>query len=161
MANYIPCSVEGISTTPHELAYGVKPDLRVLFRMFSTGFFRHQRDGSQHCSGISDSKTMQGITLGSCWKSDGMLFYCPHNKQIYTSSDYKLDEGKNTPNTFNLHYDGGIFIGLYNNQSPNNSIKPFPEGTSVSYPTKCPHNPSNTILMRGTVISVPLSPSPS
>jgi hypothetical protein len=42
--NYIPCTVEGISTTPHELVYGVKPDLRVLFRMFSTGFFRHLRD---------------------------------------------------------------------------------------------------------------------
>jgi hypothetical protein len=39
--NYIPCSVEGISTTPHELIYGVKPDLCVLFQMFSTGFFRH------------------------------------------------------------------------------------------------------------------------
>jgi hypothetical protein len=36
--NYVPCIVEGISTTPHELVYGVKPDLRILFRMFSTGF---------------------------------------------------------------------------------------------------------------------------
>jgi hypothetical protein len=39
--NYIPCTVEGISTTPHELVYGIKPDLRVLFCMFSTGFFCH------------------------------------------------------------------------------------------------------------------------
>jgi hypothetical protein len=39
--NYIPCSVEGISTTPHELIYGIKPDLCVLFQMFSTGFFRN------------------------------------------------------------------------------------------------------------------------
>ncbi len=157
--NYIPCTVEGLSTTPHELVYGVKPDLRVLFRMFSTGFFRHLRDGSQHRSGITDSKSMQGIALGRCRKSDGMIFYCPHNKQIYTSSDYKLDEGRHTPNTFNLKYDGGIFVGLYNHSSPNNSIEPFPEGTSVSFPVKSPHDNTSTIRMRGTVISVPISSS--
>jgi len=38
--NYIPCTVSGISTTPHELVYGIKPDLRILFRLFSTGYFR-------------------------------------------------------------------------------------------------------------------------
>jgi hypothetical protein len=157
VSNYIPCHVSGISTTPHELVYGIKPDICVLFRMFSVGFFRHLRDGSQHRSGISDSTSMQGIALGRCRKSDGMIFFCPHNKQIYTSSDYKLDEGRNTPNTFNLHYDGGIFVGLYNNQSPNNSIEPYPEGTSVSFPVPCPTNPKDTIIMRGIVISVPLN----
>lgn len=45
---------------------------------------------------------MQGIALGHCRKSDGMIFYCPHNKQVYTSLDYKLDEGRHTPNTFNM-----------------------------------------------------------
>jgi len=44
--NYIPCTVSGISTTPHELVYGVKPDLRVLFRLFSTGYFRKLCDNS-------------------------------------------------------------------------------------------------------------------
>jgi hypothetical protein len=39
--NYIPCNVEGISNTSHELVYGAKPDLCVLFRMFSIGFFLH------------------------------------------------------------------------------------------------------------------------
>jgi hypothetical protein len=100
--NCMPCTVEGISTTPHELVYGVKPDLRVLFRMFLVGFFHHLKDGDHHCRGISESKSMQGITLGRCRKSDGMIFYCPHTKRLYTSSDYKLDEGRNTPNTFNL-----------------------------------------------------------
>jgi hypothetical protein len=56
-----------------------------------------------------------------------MLFLCPHNKQIYTSSDYKLDEGRNTPNTFDLKYDGGILIGLYNHQSPIGYTESFPE----------------------------------
>jgi hypothetical protein len=80
--NYIPCNEEGISTTPHELAYGVKPDLCTLFRLFSTGYFKHTKDGSLHRSGISTSHSMQGITLGRCWKSDGMIFYSPHTKEL-------------------------------------------------------------------------------
>jgi len=35
--NYLPCTVEGFLTIPHELVYGVKPDLQALFCMFSTG----------------------------------------------------------------------------------------------------------------------------
>jgi hypothetical protein len=149
--NYTPCTVEGISTTPHELVYGVKPDLRVLFRMFSTGFFRHSSDGTHHHSGIAESKSMQCITIGRCWKSDGMLFYCPYTKRIYSSSVYKLDEHRNTPNLFNLRYDGGIFIGLYNPSSTTSTTEPYPEGTSVSLPLE------SGITMRGIVISVPIS----
>ncbi len=155
--NYVPCTVEGISTTPHELVYGVKPDLRVLFRMFSTGFFCHTSDGSHHHSGIAESKSMQGIALGRCRKSDGMLFYCPCSQRIYSSSDYKLDEGRNTPNLFNLRYDGGIFIGLYNSSSPSSTIEPYPEGTPVSYPLKSSLSGGDPITMRGMVISVPIS----
>jgi hypothetical protein len=102
---------------------------------------------------------MQGIALGCCCKSDGMIFYCPHNRQLYTSSDYKSDEGRNTPNTFNLHYDGGIFVGLYNHSTPTNLCEPFPEGTPVSFPIKSPHDGEHTIHMRGMVISVPISNS--
>lgn len=102
---------------------------------------------------------MQCIALDDCRKSDGMIFYCPHNKQLYTSSDYKLAEGRNSPNTFNLKYDGGIFVSLYNHSSPNNSIEPFPEGTLVSFPVRSPHDSTSTITMRGTVISVPIPSS--
>jgi len=56
--NYIPCTVSGMSTTPHELVYGTKPDLHVLFRLFSTGYFRKLKDSSYHRSGISTSTSM-------------------------------------------------------------------------------------------------------
>jgi hypothetical protein len=97
--NYVPCTVE-----PHELVYGVKPDLHILFRMFSTGFFKHSSDDTHHRSGVCESKSMQGIAIGRCRKLDGMLFYCPCTKRIYSSSDYKLDEHRNTPNflTFDM-----------------------------------------------------------
>lgn len=159
MLNYIPCTVEGVSTTPHKLVYGIKPDPCILFCKFSTDFFRHLKDGTHHHSGVTDSKSMQGIALGHCRKSYSMIFNCPHNKQLYTSSDYKLDEGHHTPNTFNLKYDGGIFVGLYNHSSSNTATEPFPEGTSVSFPLKSPHNNNDTIYMRGTIISFPIAPS--
>jgi hypothetical protein len=73
--NCIPCTIEGISTTPHELVYVVKPDLYALFRIFSTGFFCHLRDGNHHRSGIFDSKSLQGISIGCCYKLDSMFFY--------------------------------------------------------------------------------------
>lgn len=111
--NYFPCLVNGLSTTPFELVYGIKPDLRTLFRLFSCGYFLHEKDGVRTRDGISESKTLQGITLGRSRKADGMLFYNPATCQIYTSSDYTLDEGRSTPNAFNLRYDGGIFVGLY------------------------------------------------
>ena len=56
--NYIPCTVSGMSTTPHELVYGTKPDLHVLFRLFSTGYFRKLKDSSYHRIGISTSTSM-------------------------------------------------------------------------------------------------------
>lgn len=37
--NYIPCTVEGVSTTSHELAYGVKPDLLTPFLPFLNRVF--------------------------------------------------------------------------------------------------------------------------
>jgi hypothetical protein len=54
--------------------------------------------------------------------------------------------------------DDGIFIGLYNHNSPS-LFEPYPEGTPVSYPTKiCSSSPYST-HMRGIVILLPI-PSP-
>jgi hypothetical protein len=98
---------------------------------------------------------MQGIALGRCRKSDGMIFYSPHSKELYVSSDYKLDEGRQPLTAFNLPYDGGIFVGLYTHNH-SSTYEPFPEGTSVSYPTKLHPSSSTTTFMRGAVISVPI-----
>lgn len=54
----ISCTVSGVSTTPHELVYGIKPNLRVLFYMISTGYFRKSKNSNNHHSGISTSKSM-------------------------------------------------------------------------------------------------------
>jgi len=154
VVNYLPCTVNGLTTTPHELVYGVKPDYRTLFRLFSTVFFKHDRDGQRTRDGIAEAKCMSGIAIGRCRKSDGLLFYCPHTKTIYSSGDYKLDEGRNTPNTFNLQYEGGIFVGLYDTATVSSQAEPYPQGTSVVFPLEDANK--NIIQMRGTVISVPI-----
>jgi len=47
ICNIFPCKVNGELTTAHELAYGVKPDYRVLFRLFSVGYFKAYKDGDR------------------------------------------------------------------------------------------------------------------
>jgi len=88
-----------------------------------------------------------------------LLFYFPHTKVIYSSGDFKLDEGRNTPNTFNLQYEGGIFVGMYDSASTTTQVEPFPQGTAVVYPLEDCNK--NIIRMRGTVISVPVPNTPS
>ena len=144
--------VNGVPTTSFELVYGIKPDYWVLLHLFSTGFFKHDRDGSRDRDGV-ESRTLQGIVIGHCRQSDGLLFYSPHTKQVYRSSSYKLDEGRSTPNTFNLQYDGGIFVGLYGHGNTSFGTEPFPEGTGVQWPTKIDHK---TIYLQGMVVLVPL-----
>ena len=103
---------------------------------------------------------MQGIAIGRCRKTDGLLFYSPHTKQIYTTGDYKLDEGRNTPQTFNLQYDGGIFLDLYDHNTMNTSIEPYPEGTPVVMQIQLGIS-EKPVTMRGSVISVPIPVSGS
>ncbi len=47
---------------------------------------------------------------------------------------------------------------FYNPSSVNSSTEPYPEGTSVSFPLKDPTISSNTLMMHGTVILVPICP---
>ena len=69
--------------------------------------------------------------------------------------DYKLDEGRSTPHTFNLCYDGGIYVGFYDHSPSSTGIEPYPEGTSVMLTIPSPGT-SDVIKMHGLVISVPL-----
>jgi hypothetical protein len=148
VSNYIPsCKVNDELTMPFEFVHGVKPDYRVLFRLFSTIYFRVERDGNQARDGIVEAHSKQGIAIGQDRKSDGLLIYCPHTKKFFVSNSYKLDEGQSTANAFNLKYDSGIFIGYYDHSPVSKGVKPYPEGTSVLVDN-----------IRSTVISV-LSPA--
>jgi hypothetical protein len=144
--NYIPCKVNDELTTPFELVHGVKPDYRILFRLFSTVYWRIERDGTQDRDGVAEAQSKQGIAIGRDRKSDGLLIYCHHSKKYFVSNSYKIDEGRSTANAFNLKYGSGIFIGLYDNSPASHGVEPYPKGTSILI---------NNV--RGTVISVPSS----
>jgi hypothetical protein len=98
----------------------------------------HTRDG------IAEARSKQGIAIGRDRKSDGLLICCPHSKKYFVSNSYKIEEGRSTANAFNLKYNGGIYIGLYDNSPASRGVEPYPEGTSVLI---------NNI--QGTVISIP------
>ena len=87
----VPCVVDELTTSPHESVYGVKPDYHTFFRIFSTGFFKHHTDVNCTGDGIAEAQSLSGIAMGRCCMTDVVLFYCPHTRHIYSSSDYKLD----------------------------------------------------------------------
>jgi hypothetical protein len=148
VCNIFPCRVNGELTTAFELAYGVKPDYRVLFRLFSVGYYKVYKEGERFCDGIGEAQSKQGIAIGRHHITNAMEFYCPHTKTIHVAADFTLDEARSTPNAFNLKYDGGIFFGLYDHSPAARGIEPYPEGTSVIV---------NSIP--GTVILTPLTSS--
>jgi hypothetical protein len=55
ICNIFPCRVNGEVTTAFKLAYGVKPDYRVLFRLFSVGYYKVYKEGERFRDGIGDN----------------------------------------------------------------------------------------------------------
>jgi hypothetical protein len=63
ICNYFPLQSScGKWTTPLELAHGVKPDLRVLFKPFSVAAVRRKRHGDNHL-GKFDSQSLPMIAV--------------------------------------------------------------------------------------------------
>ena len=133
LINLLPVTVNGILTTSHELAWGVQPDYQVLCALFSTCYFKHHADVQRQQDGIAEAQTLQGILLGWSGSCDGYLIFSPATKQFYHAIDVKIDGGHNTCQHFNLRYDGGIYIGLYNSCTPSDCIKLYPPRLSVWY----------------------------
>eukprot|EP00957_Ditylum_brightwellii_P156911 11942119-Ditylum_brightwellii.AAC.1 len=105
-----------------------------------------------------EAQSLQGITVSQSDDSNGMIFFCPFNKEVYTTSQYCLDESGHTAQDFNLHYDGGMFLSLYCSSSKTTTPAPpeeFPPGTEVSFVQ------GDGVCIWGSVIAVPTSDSSS
>lgn len=64
VCNYFPLKVDGDNwTTPFELAHGTKPDLRVLFKLFSLAAVRRERQGDLHLNKF-ESQSSSKIVIG-------------------------------------------------------------------------------------------------
>jgi hypothetical protein len=66
VCNYFPIKLDnGEWTTPFTLAHKVKPDLRVLFKLFSVAAVCHEHHGDIHL-GKFESQSIPMIAVGWC-----------------------------------------------------------------------------------------------
>ena len=89
--------------SPHELFYQQRPDLRTLVPMFSIAYVTQPTISKFH------SNAIKCICVGRCSKSNGILFYHPPTKRVFTDGnivkyDFTLPSGPQ----FQEKYDGSF-----------------------------------------------------
>jgi len=110
ICNYFPIKFEQTSwTTPFELAHQVKPDLRVLFKLFGVAAVRRERHGD-NTLGKFECQSIPMIAIGRCPNSNGIQFYNPTNGTFVSSIDYKFQNNVTNGEFFGLKYQSGTFI---------------------------------------------------
>jgi hypothetical protein len=87
----------------------VKPDLRVLFKLFSVAAVCHERHGNISL-GKFESQSIPMIAVGRCTNSNGIQFYNPANGTFVSSIDYKFQSNVTSGAHFGLKYQPGVFI---------------------------------------------------
>jgi len=147
VCNYCPIKLEcGTWTTPFELAHSAKPDLCVLFKLFSVAAVCRERYGDLKL-GKFDSQSTALIAIGCCPNSNGIQFYNPQNGTFISSIDYKFQPNVTSGAHFGLKYQPETFIYRLDESmsvfSPN-----FPLDTSVLVHT---HSPPSL----ATIVGIP------
>ena len=123
VSNISKASHKDKAISPYELVTHQKPDYRQLFPMFSTAYIKYAREEKSK-GGKWKTQTLKVITIGTCPKSDSLLFYHPPSKQIFSAADgYKFDYYYPSGPQFNLKFDGAF---IFNNQSTINNIHHTP-----------------------------------
>ena len=88
VSNYIPLKVNNKLTTPHELVYHTKPDLRNLLPMFSVCYLRRYENQDDEKLKNIENHSIAVILVGRSKISNSPLFYHPHTKKLITSDDF-------------------------------------------------------------------------
>jgi hypothetical protein len=110
ICNYFPTKLEcGSWSTPLELAHKIKPDLRVLFKLFGVAAVRHEHNGDK-ALGKFDSQSVPMIAVGQCPHSNGIQFYNPSNGTFVLSINYKFQPSVTSGAFFGLKCQSGTFI---------------------------------------------------
>ncbi len=118
-----------------------------MIRLFSTVYFSHKKDNTKARTN-TQAHSLAGIAVGWSDTANGLLVYNPITKELYTTSVYKIDKHNATKSYFNLSYDGGMFSGLYLQDSLQNTPESYPIGTAVTLRT-------NTTTSKGYVLGIP------
>jgi hypothetical protein len=107
VCNYFPMQLpDGQWTTPLEMAYCVKPDLRVFFKLFSVAAVQRECQGNMHLGKFVAQSTPMIVSPNST----GLQFYSPSNGTFVSSIDYKLQLNVSSGSFFGLQYQPGVFI---------------------------------------------------
>jgi hypothetical protein len=110
VCNYFPMQLlDGSWTTPLEMAHCMKPDLRVLFKLFSVAAVHPKRHNDTHL-GKFEAQSTPMIVVGRCPNSTGLQFYNPSNGTFVSSIDYRLQSNVTSGSFFGLKYQPGVFI---------------------------------------------------
>lgn len=96
-------------TTPLELAHNIKPDIHVLFKLFSLAAVQWEHQGDTQLNKFESQSTPM-ITIGWCPDSNGLQFYNPKNGMIVSSIDYKFQSNITSGAFFGLKYQPGTII---------------------------------------------------
>jgi hypothetical protein len=149
VCNYFLYKLEdGTWSTLLELAHNIKPDLRVLFKMFGLAAVRRERIGNSQL-GKFETQTIPMIAVGRCSNSNGLLFYNPENGTFVSFVDYIFQLHATSGAHFNYKYQAGTFI--YRIDKTNSIFAPtFKVDSQVLVHT---HSPPSL----ATVIGIPTS----
>jgi len=136
VCNYFPIKLDsGQWSTPLELAHQCKPDLRVLFKLFSLAAVRQ-----------FEAQSTPMIAVGICPVSNGHQFYNPSNGTFVSSIDYKFQTHVTSGAHFGLKYQPGTF--LYRLDESTSIFDPqFPIDSSVHVHTLSPPSLAKIIGM--------------
>jgi len=130
IANYFPIKINNQLTSPHELTYGIKPDMRSITPIFSVAYVNYKHPKT------FQTQTIRTITIGRSNTTNTPEFYHPTTKQIITSNAYKLDETLTPGPAFNLPYDGGFYFNKYSQGNEHNRPPLFTPNQQVFIKTK-------------------------
>ena len=107
ISNIMPTKYGSNIATPHENLFGEKVDYRLLFPLFAPAYIKKETlQGGSHLNKFQ-SQSIKTICVGTCPRSDSLLFYHPHTKKVLSCADgYVFDMYSPAGPTFGESYDG-------------------------------------------------------
>jgi hypothetical protein len=136
---------------PFELTHQVKPDLRVLFKLFCIATVHHEHQGDLRL-GKFDSQSIAMIAIGHCPNSNGIQFNNPQNGSFVSSIDYKFQPDLASGAHFGFEFQPGTFV--YQLDESTSVFSPsFPLDSSALVHT---HSPPPL----ATIVGIPTYDSP-
>ena len=151
ISNYLPIRINNQYSTPLELAYGLKPNLKNLFPMFSVAYITRFRDGNITRKNVH-SHSIRAILVGRDPFSNACLFYHPGTQRTITSDEFVIDETLCAGPAFHLEYDGGLYFNKYSDHS--DTIRP-----PLFTPDQTVFSTTTTPALQGKILTIPSSPT--